>query len=524
MRYILLFFLLLFVGCRSDQSEAIVKIDNNSSDRAAEDDKCSIEVKKGIDFSDPLFQYQWYLNNLALSPDTSVNNLVEGEDINLCTLLGGKSDIVVSVVDVGVEAKHADLADNIDLNRSFRFADRSSDPTPISKVSSAYAHGTACAGIIAAKSNAIGIRGVAPNITLLGLNAGDLSSDSDIAESLSWQGVDVSSNSWGSPDFFDESSSIEAIEEGIKYGREGKGVNYVFAPGNSSENTEFQSIMGSGYVIPVSALDGTGKLTSYSAIGANILVCAYGGAVNGVEEPAIVTTDFMGLNVGMDSTRTDRFKVEGNENGDYTRKMNGTSAAAPMVAGVVALMLSENPKLSYRDVRYILATTARKNDLDSSTWFQNGAGYNVSSAYGFGVIDAYAAVKRASDFSSLSAQQIVNATQIVDEEISNELEKGFEVSERMKVEFVQLELDMEHNDFQSLEIVIISPSNTQSFLVTPQSSTSTPYESPWIFSTVQFLDEDAKGSWRVKIVNKGSLTNEGILYSIKLIIKGHKDE
>ncbi|MBR7551873.1 S8 family serine peptidase, partial [Mycobacterium tuberculosis] len=83
---------------------------------------------------------------------------------------------------------------------------------------------------------------------------------------------------------------------------------------------------------------------------------------------------------------------------NYTAKMNGTSASAPMVSGVAALVLEANPNLSYRDVKYILATTATRNHphqpavtlADGRTlvpgWTGNAAGRAYSNWYGFGVV------------------------------------------------------------------------------------------------------------------------------------------
>ena len=78
-----------------------------------------------------------------------------------------------------------------------------------------------------------------------------------------------------------------------------------------------------------------------------------------------------------DLSSTDGFNRNGSgddiSNTNYTQCMNGTSAASPNAAGVVALMLQANPSLSWRDVRRILATTARRLDMHME-WFQNGAG------------------------------------------------------------------------------------------------------------------------------------------------------
>ena len=86
-------------------------------------------------------------------------------------------------------------------------------------------------------------------------------------------------------------------------------------------------------------------------------------------------------------------------NMNYTKCMNGTSSATPMVAGVAALVLQANPNLGWRDVRVILAKTARQNDSSNTEWAPNGAGYHFNPNYGFGVVDAGVAVATAATYS-----------------------------------------------------------------------------------------------------------------------------
>src|SRR5690606_31211367 len=79
----------------------------------------------------------------------------------------------------------------------------------------------------------------------------------------------------------------------------------------------------------------------------------------------------------------------------YTGDFGGTSSSAPLVSGIIALMLDANPSLTARDVQHILVHTARKNHPASTSWNVNGAGHDVSHLYGFGAVDAGAAVAAA---------------------------------------------------------------------------------------------------------------------------------
>jgi hypothetical protein len=137
-------------------------------------------------------------------------------------------------------------------------------------------------------------------------------------------------------------------------------------------------------------------------------------------DPAIVTTDVTGCAQGSNKNTNRQNTLDSNQSAidstcNYTAKMNGTSASAPMVSGVAALVLEANPNLSYRDVKYILATTATRNHpnqpavtlADGRTlvpgWTVNAAGRAYSNWYGFGVVNAARAVQVAENFQSLGA-------------------------------------------------------------------------------------------------------------------------
>ncbi|RWA51211.1 hypothetical protein AU476_24405 [Cupriavidus sp. UYMSc13B] len=132
----------------------------------------------------------------------------------------------------------------------------------------------------------------------------------------------------------------------------------------------------------VGAANASGTRASYSSAGSNILVMGLGGEpgfpvpddITGIvsTSPAIVTTDLAGCSRGSVKSNvssknalndpTSAVHASLNPNCDYMATMNGTSAAAPTIAGVVALMFQANPNLTWRDVRYILMKTARQID------------------------------------------------------------------------------------------------------------------------------------------------------------------
>lgn len=193
------------------------------------------------------------------------------------------------------------------------------------------------------------------------------------------------------------------------------------------------------YFYQVAAIHNTGKAASYSNAGAANWITGFGGEF-GVEEVAIITTDdsscasgqnnaenrdtlFARIGAAISSLIADLFGSATSKDPacNYTGQMNGTSAATPSVSGVAALMLEANPLLTWRDVGYILAKTARKVDdgiaagasLPTFTatgaaagwnldlpWVTNKAGFNFQNRYGFGLIDADAAVKLAAAFTT----------------------------------------------------------------------------------------------------------------------------
>lgn len=509
-----------------------------------------------------LYDYQWHLKNTGQSAgaqDIYGNDVngTPGEDINLSDVWNKYQGegIAIAIVDTGIEAKHYDLAENLNLSLSALYGGGekvSSDPSltpdqlygydprteengPIDDLN---AHGTMCAGIAAAVGeNGIGVVGVAPKATLVGLNAfadyTDLQTKS-FGDALYNPGraVDVSSNSWndGPGKIGDDSAEFAAIRNGATLGRNGRGIVYCFAAGNEryyAHNANWNRELNTPYVITVAALDADGIYASYSNKGANILISGFGGE-DGVAYPAIVTTDLMG-ELGLD--REEHFDVPGNREGDFTNLMNGTSAAAPMIAGVAALLLDVNESLSYRDVRYILAVTARKNDPGDYThdWVQNGAGHWVNHSYGFGAVDVAGAVAMAETFPGLDA----NITQVI---ASGDLNQSFpatvtfqsdlNVTNDMVVEYVELELELAHDYPEDFKIVLTSPDETNSTLSSPTAYAILypDFFNGFTLGSVRHLDEHAKGIWRVSFFDSRdhSTGDGGTLYRYKLILHGRQ--
>ena len=256
---------------------------------------------------------------------------------------------------------------------------------------------------------------------MVGYNLLQYSSETNEGDAMTRQDgqVAIYSNSWGPTDgtglLADSSSTWKAaISSGLSSGRGGLGAIYVWAAGNGcspsssnpdvclADNSNFDGYANHYGIIAVGAVNDQGTRSSYSEKGANLWVSAPGGEYCNTH--TIVTTDLTGTD-GFNNYVMSQYGYTDLADTNYTRCMNGTSAAAPVVSGVVALMLQANPNLTWRDVRAILAGTARKNNPTDSGWSTNNAGYHINDNYGFGVVDASAAVTAAKTWTNLPAEK-----------------------------------------------------------------------------------------------------------------------
>jgi len=206
----------------------------------------------------------------------------------------------------------------------------------------------ACAGIVAASHNNIGVRGVAPLVDLLSVNifvGGE--STQDIADGITWaknQGADVLSNSWGYTSCNVNYSNItNAINDANSNGRSGKGCLVIFASGNGYKScVDFPANVASA--VAVGAFTNQGVRSSYSNYGSALDIMAPSNAVGSQPGAGVRTTDRMG--------------GAGYAGGNYTTSFGGTSAACPVVAGVCALALGYNPDLTSSQLKDHLYNTA----------------------------------------------------------------------------------------------------------------------------------------------------------------------
>ncbi|MEM1324452.1 MAG: S8 family serine peptidase [Bacteroidota bacterium] len=321
--------------------------------------------------NDPLYLEQFQMNNTGQTIDGTAGQAdVDIDAPEAWAITKGSSSITVAVMDDGLEA-HPDLPNIIGGLSPVNNGDGSAV--------AGSNHGVACAGIVAALHNNIGVRGVAPNVQLQSINifvGGE--SPSDIADGFYWaidNDADVISNSWGYTRFFIFAECninlhpvlTDAINDAATNGRDGKGCVITFASGNNGDDcASYPSNIAS--VLGVGAVTSSGVRSSYSNYGPRLDIVAP--SDGGANDPTVRTTDRVG--------------GAGYSGGDYTNGFGGTSSACPLVSGVGALVLSIDPSLTGPEVHDILINTA---DDMGANGFDN--------FYGHGRVNAHQAVQEA---------------------------------------------------------------------------------------------------------------------------------
>ncbi|MGK0186328.1 MAG: subtilisin family serine protease/subtilisin-like proprotein convertase family protein [Verrucomicrobiales bacterium] len=441
--------------------------------------------------------YQWHLKN------SGQNGSITGLDTNVTPVWESyRGDgVTIAIVDDGLQVDHPDLAGNVNTAIDHDFNDGTpQDPTPpLQDLGNGHFwdHGTSVAGVAAGRGgNGIGITGAAPHAQLVGLKI--LTADTSEAEeaaALGWRTdvIDISNNSWGAPDDGQTLHTpgpliLSALARGVTLGRGGKGTIYVWSSGNggaTGDYANYDGFVNAVETIGVGAVNYRGVQAWYSESGSNVVVCAP--SSNDIDDHGIVTTTLT-------------------TNQSYTTSFGGTSASAPLVSGIVALMLNANPDLGWRDVQEILIRSARQVDSRNLEWRTNGAGHHFHYGYGAGMIDAEAAVNMALSWQNLTAQQSNEASlgslnfNIPDDQTSGVI-KTFTLSGTdLRVEHVQLTVDISHSFRGDIEITLTSPSGMESKLSKEHLDINADYNN-YTFLSVRHWGEMSNGQWKLKVAD-----------------------
>ncbi len=473
--------------------------------------------------TDPLFTRQWHLNNTGQSGGQV------GLDVNVTGVWDNfrGAGVTIGIIDDGLEHSHPDLAANYDsaLSYDFNFQDTEPEPPKFSFDD----HGTACAGVVAARGfNNRGVVGAAYEAKLAGLRLiSRPTSDADEAEAFGFRNdaIAIKSNSWGPTD---NAKTLEgagplsraALEDAVVDGRAGRGTIFVWACGNGGnvgDNSNYDGYANRPEALAIGAIANDGILADYSELGANVLAVAPsdGGSL------AITTTD----RKGEDGFNYTGLRSDPVTDRDYTGDFGGTSAAAPLAAGVIALILEAKPQLGWRDVREILIRTARKVNPSDMDWVTNGGGFHFNHKFGAGLIDAGAAVAMAATWENLGPrifamrEEKVGAEIIPDNNPAGVVNTFNFTESELRVEHVSLTVDIRHSRRGQLRIEIESPAGTKSVLAPGRSRDLGKHFQEWTFTSVHHWGENAVGDWKVRVIDTKART-VGTIRSLKIELAG----
>lgn len=418
--------------------------------------------------TDPYFCEQWHLRN-AQDPLFDVN----AEEAWDAGYTG--AGVVVGIVENAWQHDHPDLAANF-------------NPEASQEGGTVTGHATSCAGVVAevANNDLMGA-GVAYGAQISDQLFG---SEAAIAEALAYRNDlnDIKSNSWGPPDggwiAYMPPVVRAAVEEAIATGRDGRGEIFVWASGNggaSNDRVDYDPYASSRYTIAVGGIGDGDIRADYNERGSSLLVVAH-------------------------SSGNDRRVHTTTNNSGWTRSFGGTSASCPLGAGVVALMLEANPHLTWRDVQHVLVESARKNDPNHANWVTNGGGHEINFNYGFGAVDAGAAVHVAETWSNVPHELVVDSGVIsVDRPIPDNDPNGVTetatISDNIRIETVELILNVQTTFVGDLEIIMTAPSEIRSVFARQRSVDGTDDYADYIFTSFRHWDEQSAGDWTVYIAD-----------------------
>lgn len=422
-----------------------------------------------------------------------------GHQINVIPVWDNKvtgKGVVVTVVDDGLEHTHPDVVNSYDPQASWDMNGNDPDPFP-NEADPINSHGTRCCGqIVMAMNNGVCGVGVAydARIGAVRMLDGDVT-DAIEARSLGLQPqhIDIYTNSWGPNDDGRTMESPgplaqQALMQGVSSGRGGKGSIFLFANGNggSADDCNADGYANSLYTIAIGAIAEDGSSPWYTEqCSATVAVTFSSGSAG---QRAISTID---LHSGCTSDHT------------------GTSAASPMAAGMIALVLEVNSALGWRDVQYIIVRTAQITAPDDPGWAKNAAGLHINPKFGFGSMDASLMVDLARTWVPVgphlvfrsSVQSVASSIPFATEG-SGALEAKIVVSTTETdvrfLEHVQVTVNIDASRRGSVVLELISPSGTSSTLLSRR-----PYDDDntgihWTFMTVRCWGETALGAWTLR--------------------------
>nr|CAI5863688.1 unnamed protein product [Callosobruchus analis] len=476
-------------------------------------------------FNDELWNQQWYLR------DTRSRTDLPKLDLNVLPVyregITGKG-IRISILDDGIEYTHEDLKDNYDPEISWDCNEGDNDPYPRYDASQSNSHGTRCAGEAAMSANnwKCGV-GVAFNAKVGGVKMLDgLVTDRIEGTALSYAQdlVDIYSASWGPNDDGKTVDgpgrlALEALERGVTEGRKGRGAIYVWASGNggrNNDNCNCDGYLASPYTISVGSASQKGEFPWYGEACASTLAVTYSSGA--YKDQMIATTDL---------------------NNDCTTKHTGTSASAPLAAGIIALALEANTNLTWRDIQHLIVWTSELAPLVNNVgWQQNSAGLWFNDRFGFGLMNAHGLITAAKNWVTVPERKTCKV-HVPSRYMNNTvLASGYPIKviipttgcwnsnhEVRYIEHVEILTSINYTMRGALQILLESPSGTTARLLSPRhfDESDRGFEN-WTFMSVMTWGEMAEGVWSLVISDTTNLVdNYGAIGDTTLILHGTTD-
>lgn len=456
--------------------------------------------------TDPMYKGQWNLK--ILNVEWAWNRNYKGKNVT------------IAIVDDGLDRTHPEFYSKYSASSSWDFNYNDPDPSPFSYDP----HGTEAAGAAAARANnSVCGAGVAPAAMVSGIRLiADYTTDVMEARALTYakETNDIFSCSWGPADDGQnmegpESITLAALADAVRTGRNGRGTIYVWAAGNGLEKRDscaFDGYASNKYAITIGAVDSNLAEGYYS------------------EKCATV------MGVTPSSGHTGKAVVASGLNGACVSTFGGTSAACPQAAGLIALMLSARPELTWRDVQAVIAKSGVRVASSDPEWVVNQGGYNHSPKYGFGLLTANALITNALthqllppyvNFTTVSVNSTTTIgtssgamyTLSVDPSASS-LKSSIGSSKHFVLEHLEIDIDLACRYRGQVTMTLTSPHGTETTLQEAHGDIHSNIR--WTYTSKRTFGENPAGTWSLLILpGPGGISNQVRLNSWKMTLYGH---
>lgn len=336
--------------------------------------------------------------------------------------------------------------------------------------------------------------------------------------------IDIYSASWGPTDDGrtvdgPRNATMRAIVRGVNEGRKGLGNIYVWASGDGGEDDDCNcdGYAASMWTISINSAINTGENAHYDESCSSTLASTFS---NGAKDPntGVATTDLYGK---------------------CTRTHSGTSAAAPEAAGVFALALEANPKLTWRDMQHLTVLTSKRNSLFDSKgrfhWTMSGVGLEFNHLFGFGVLDAGAMVALATQWKTVPPRyHCEGGSDKITREIPSDKSLFLTIettacagseTEVNYLEHVQAVITLNSTRRGDVELFLRSPMGTRSMILSPRPNDDDSHDgfTKWPFMTSHTWAEYPRGKWTLEARFNGERVNHGFLKEWTLMLHGTRD-